>query len=289
MKKALKQTDNMKYIFNYIFLLFFVLSGCTHKNDNKQGNTAGLKIVSLAASISDELVELGLKHNIVGATSYCKIAKDNKDLIVGSALETNEEKIILLKPHIVCATRLTKQSTIDILKKNGINVFVYNKANSFKSIANNFVNLGKKTGKEDKAKAIVKKAQTKIDSLTELISKQNKMPKILFQLGSNPIATVIPDTYMDELIRLSGGINLFYDMNKYIVSRESVLLRNPDFIFITTMGTSGDDERKTWQQYKDISAVKNNKIFLIDAGTASLPTVTNFVNTLEFMIKKMYF
>ncbi len=289
--KKVKKTKMMNKILIAILFLFVFLSCTNSTKDNNTRVNQGkeLRIVSLAASISDELVDLGLKNNIVGATSYCKVAQENKDLIIGSAIETNEEKIILLKPDIVCATSLTKQSTIDILKKNGLNVFMYDKAKSFDAISKNFLELGKKVHKLDLAKEIVNKAKAKIDSLKNLIPKVKNKPKILFQLGANPIATVIPGTYMDEFITLAGGVNLFYDMDKYIVSRESILLRNPDIIFITTMGTSGEAEKKNWLRYKELSAVKNDKIYLIDAGTASLPTVTNFVKTLEIMIKKMYF
>ena len=135
----------MNKILIAILLLFAFLSCTNSTKDNNTRVNQGkeLRIVSLAASISDELVDLGLKNNIVGATSYCKVAQENKDLIIGSAIETNEEKIILLKPDIVCATSLTKQSTIDILKKNGINIFMYDKANSFDAISKNFLELGK--------------------------------------------------------------------------------------------------------------------------------------------------
>lgn len=276
----------------FIYVLLGVLTCFSCNNTvkpNKNTDKTELRIISLAASISDELVELGMKKNIVGATSYCKVSKENKELIVGDALEINEEKILLLKPDIVIYTSLTKQSTIEILKKNGIKTFMYGKANSFDAICNNYLKLGEMVGKKALAKQIVENARKKIDSLKSIIPKLTKLPTIFFQLGANPIATVIPDTYMDEFIKFSGGKNIFYDIDKYIVSTESVLLRNPDYIFITSMGIIGSKEKENWEKYKDISAAKENRIFIIDSSIASSPTVTNFVKTVELMVKKMYF
>jgi len=271
-------------------LFFGACSDSKSKNNpEKTPNQKELRIISLASSISDELVELGLKKNIVGATSYCKVAQENKDLIIGSAIEINEEKILLLKPDMVFTTALTKQSTLEILKNNGIKTHMYKKASSFDAICENHLEMSKLVGKETLAKSIIKDAKFKIDSLKLIIPEQTELPKVFFQLGANPIATVIPKTYMNDFILISGGKNLFYDLDKYIVNRESVLLRNPDYIFITSMGIVGEEEKKNWMKYEDVSAVKNNKIFLIDSGIASSPTVTNFVKTIEIMVKNMYF
>ena len=275
----------------FILIVLITIIGC---NDSKpkvslQKNYKELRIISLASSISDELVELGLQNNIVGATSYCKITENNKELIIGSAIEVNEEKILLLKPDIVFTTTLTKQSTIDILKNNGIDVFIYSKASSFEAICNNFIELGKKVNLEKQAQNIVDDSREKIKTLKKSIPNQNSKLKMLFQLGVNPIATVIPNTYMNDFITFSECENIFYDLDKYVVSRESVLIRNPDVIFITTMGLIGAEEIENWNNYKELNAIKNAKIFLIESSLASSPTVTNFTKTLEIMIKKLYF
>lgn len=277
--------------FFYILIVLLVITGCNDSKSkvSKQKDNKELRIVSLASSISDELVELGLQDNIVGATSYCKIAQDNKKLVIGSAIEVNEEKILLLKPDIVFTTTLTKPSTIQVLKNNGIDIFIYSKASSFEAICNNFSELGKQVNLENKAQDIINKSREKIKALRKSIPNQNSKLKMLFQLGASPIATVIPNTYMNDFITFSECENIFYDLDKYVVSRESVLIRNPDVIFITTMGLVGAEEIGNWNKYKELNAVKNTRIFLIDSNLASSPTVTNFTKTLEKMIKKLYF
>lgn len=272
-------------------MLFIIAVSCTNNKTKKvtTKSNSELRIISLTPSITEELVELGVKNNIVGATSYCRISKENQDLIIGSVIEVSEEKILLLKPDIVFTTSLTKQTTLDVLKNNGVNVKVLKKASSFEAICENYLEIGKFISKENDAITNIKKAKNKVDSLMISIPYREDKPKILFQISANPIGTVIPNTFMEDYITYLGGVNIFRDLDKYIVNRESVLIRNPDIIFIASMGFVGDQEKENWKKFKEVSAVQKDNIYLIDSNIASTPTVTNFTKTLELMLKKIYF
>ncbi len=284
----------MKYYKIFAFLLIvLLLSACGNKkNDSSKSNARTtsahkLKIVSLVPSITKEIVRLGLKDNIVGATSYCDISKEKPKLIVGSALEVNEEKILLLKPDIVFASTLVKDKSIAILKKNGIRVEYTGKYTSFDEICNNFVKVATVLNRKNKAIQIISKAKHKIDSLMKVIPGSKTDKSVFFQLGANPIAAVIPNTFMNDYITFSKCKNVFEDLDKVIVSKESIVFRNPDIILISSMGGIGDQEKENWKKYKSINAVKKDRIFILKS--ASTPTVKDFVDNLETIINKIYF
>ena len=255
------------------------------KNQRKE---KGVRIVSLAPSLTKELVSLDLKNNIVGATSYCDISASNKDLIVGSATTVNIEKILLLKPDIVLASGLTKENTITALKDNGIEVHKFGRMKSFNDICNHFLELGKLVGKEKLAKLLIDKSIIKVDSLKALVPEHADSLKVFFQIGAKPIFTVTPNMFMNDYITFSGCKNLANDLSNGAITRETVINRNPDVIFVVTMGIVGDNEKRTWESYTDLSATKNNRIFIIDSSVASTPTVLSFTKTLEVIIKNLY-
>ncbi len=264
------------------FLL--VLSSCSsNKVDQSE---EGIRIVSLVPSFTKDIVRLGMKDHIVGATSYCEISKENKDLIVGSVIDVNEEKIMLLKPDVVLASGLVNEKSIKILEQNGINVNYIENNRSFKGLCEQFIQIGKVIGKEAYAKQLVQQARHSIDSLKALLPQREEKLKVFFQLGANPIAVVIPNTFMDDYITFAGCTNIFSDLDKIIVNRESVLLRNPDCIIISSMGIVGKQEKEIWTSYKDLSAVKNNKIFIVES--ASMPTVSDFVENFAYIINRIY-
>lgn len=278
----------MNKISLFIIAAILVIS-CNNSSDNKKNVTKnGIRIVSLAPSITKELESLNMTENIVGATSYCDISKKNKELIVGTATEVNIEKILLLNPDIVIALGLTKQTTINTLKNNGIAVHFIKKIQSFDDICNQAIELGKLVGKADLALSIVNRSRQKVDSLQSLIPSRHNKLKVFFQIGAKPIFTVIPNTFMNDYIIFSGCENLAADMKRGTITRESVLRRNPDVIFIVTMGIVCDEEVKTWESYTELNAVKRKKIFIIDSNIACTPTVLSFTETLEQIIKKIY-
>lgn len=272
-----------------LLLGLFLMAACSSPVQKEQiEENEGLRIISLAPSVSKELIYLGLKDQIVGATSYCDISAELPDLVIGTATEVNLEKVLLLKPNIVFATGLTKANTIEALKKNGIEVYVIRKQKSFEDICKELIIIGQKVNQEQKALEIVEAAILKIEKLKAKITQTDQPLKIFFQIGAQPLFTVIPNTFMDDYITLASCENLAYDFTRGSITRESVLTRNPDVIFIVTMGIVGEDEISIWEKYPEISAVKNKKIFVIDSNLACTPSVESFVQSLEIIIHNIY-
>ncbi len=286
-KQFSSENKCMKYII--ISVIAIVLLSCNKNNYNKKNNDReGLKIVSLTPSLTKELVDLGLTDNIVGATSFCDIAATNKGLIIGTAVTVNLEKVLLLEPDLVFASGLTKDNTINALKKNGIKVYKFGKMKSFDDICNHFLELGKLVNKENEARSIIKSSRIKVDSLVSLASKNKDSLKLFFQIGAKPIFTVIPNTFMNDYITFSGCENIAYDLTKGTINRETVLKRNPDVIFIISMGIAGNNEKSIWESYQELNASKNKKIFIVDANIAATPTVLSFLEALEFIMNDIY-
>jgi ABC-type Fe3+-hydroxamate transport system substrate-binding protein len=271
-------------------LCYILIISCNNKSYQKeQHNHNKIRIVSLAQSLTKELMDLGLDSSIVGATSYCDVSLKNPDLIIGTSTEVNVEKILLLKPDLIVASVLTSQATITTLKNNGINVYTCPKMDSYEAICKHFVTLGKLVGKEELANSIVISSKKKIDSLRNIIPTKAQKQTIFFQIGANPLFTVIPNTYMNDFITLAGCENIASDFTRGTITRESVLQRNPDIIFIVTMGIAGDQEKETWESYKELKAAMNKKIFVIDSEMACTPTVQTFTKSVELIFKSIYF
>jgi ABC-type Fe3+-hydroxamate transport system substrate-binding protein len=270
-----------------LFLCCFFVSCQNKAYQDKDIEKGELRIVSLAQSISKELEDLGVSEKIVGATSFCAIAKANPELIVGTSTEVNVEKVLLLKPSLVVASVLTSQATINTLKNNGIPVYISPKMESFETICKHFLELGHRVGQDSLANEIVTLAEKKIDSLKVELKPNKKKKKVFFQIGANPLFTVIPNTYMNDFITFAGGENIAEGLTGGVITRESVLQKNPDIFFIVTMGIAGDQEKTTWESYKELNAVKNNKIFILDSEKACTPTVLTFLETMETIAKQI--
>ncbi|MDA3893487.1 MAG: helical backbone metal receptor [Salinivirgaceae bacterium] len=276
--------------FLFFGLTSIILFSCNSNNSSSHitaVKNGAMRIVSLAPSISKELTYLGVADNIVGVTSYCDLAMTNKDLIVGTAIDINVEKILLLKPDLVIATGLTKATNIESLEQNGVKVYQVGKMSTYNEICNEFLAIGKMVKKEQESIAIISKTNRKIDSLRNSIPEGDSL-QVFFQIGAKPLFGVIPHTFMDDLITYAKCKNLAYDMQHGTVSRETVINRNPDVIYVATMGIVGDEEKNIWESYTELNAVKNKKVMIINSNMACTPSVTAFLESLTQMIEEIH-
>ena len=240
------------------------------------------RIISLSQSLTKELQTLGVENEMVGCTSYCQTTR--KMPIVATAVKVNVEKVVALRPDLVVANTLTPLETIQALRKMRINVVVFPKINSYTDICSQFLQLGKLVNKTPQAQQVLRMTNAKIKRLKA--DNKLKSKRVFIQLGANPLFAVIPNTFMNDYITYAGSTNIARGMTTGSISREAVLTRNPEVIFIVSMGIS-DAEKKIWKRYTNLSAVKNGKIFIIDSNLACLPTPTTFVQTLEVIINHL--
>ncbi|MBP9018782.1 MAG: ABC transporter substrate-binding protein [Bacteroidales bacterium] len=245
------------------------------------------RIISLAPSITNMIYLLEAQNKLVGCTNYClEGVKDGKN-IVANAIDVNVEKVFLLKPDIVFTAGLTKPSTIEALKKLNINVLTFPSAKTYTEICEQFITIACYTGREQLAKKIVEYQKRRLDSIKKSIPKGEK-PKIFIELGAKPLFTAVPNTFMDDFIAQAGGINIATDISTGIITRENVILKDPDAIVIVTMGIVGEEEKAVWKRYKQLSAARKGKIFTVDPYKSCGPNPVTFVDVVEELVTKLY-
>jgi len=245
------------------------------------------RIVSLVPWVTKSLYLMGEQSRLVGCTSFCPVEASDQIEVVANAMNINIEKTLLLKPDVVIASSLIKPETIDNLKKLGLKVVYQAYPESFEEICAYFIQIGELVGQGVKAKEIVDQQKIRLAKLKASIP-SGKNPNVFIQIGAKPLFCAVPNTFMDDFIRFSGGKNSAAELEMGSVTREYVLKQNPDVIFIVTMGIVAEEEKDTWLGYQSLSASKNKKIFILDADKTCSPTPILFVDALEEMIKLMY-
>jgi len=264
------------------FLICLLLSNILNAQQVK-------RVVSLAPSITKNIYSMGAQSKLVGCTNYCKTNKGDNIKVIANAVQVNIEQVYSLKPDLVLAMGLTSPETFDMLKKLGIKYIKFETPKNFNEICQQYIETGKLLGYENQARKVVSKEQAKLDSLKLRISKLNrKSPVIFIELGIKPLFAVIPNTFMHDYIMSIGGVNLATDVSTGIISRENVLMKNPDAIFITSMGAPEIEEINTWKSYKQLNASKNNKIFTLDSDMACSPCPESYIQTVSIMVKLLY-
>ena len=266
----------LKNLFLSLFIaVAFLAQGQTYK-----------RIVSLAPSLTQSLYFLGAQNQLVGCTSYCEEAKKDGKPIVATAVKLNIEKLLSVKPDLVIALGLSSAEDLETIRKFGIKIEMFSSPKSFEDICGQFSDLGKIVGRESAAQKIVSDSKRKVKAV-ETRRKSKPRCRIFFQIGADPIFSVLHNTFMNDYITLLNGENIASRLERGTVGREFVIAGNPDYIFVAAMGILGDEEKKAWLKYRTLKAAKKKQVFIVDPEMACQPTPITFVQTLEVMDKQM--
>jgi iron complex transport system substrate-binding protein len=227
------------------------------------------RIISLAPGITETLYALGLADNIAGVTTFCDwpAAARTKQQI-GGFTNPSIEKIVSLKPDLIIATADgNRQDTVQQLEKLGLPVYVTNPSN-INGFLRSILNIGKITNREDAAEALVKNLQKRLNNIAAQI-RHKKKPRVFFQMGMEPVFTAGRGTLINEVIERAGGINVAgLDTARYpVYSAEGIITTSPEVIVFAPMVNDKEfaSVKRFWQKFGEIPAVKNNKIYPIDA------------------------
>lgn len=266
-----------------LFIILMLFSG-------KSPAEVPSRIISLAPSLTKNLGLLEAENLLVGCTNYCSLQSNTYAEIVANAVQVNYEKIVLLKPDLVVTTNLTKIRTIETLRKLGIDVRVFPNPEDFATICDQFIELGAILGKKGKAISIIDQMQQRIQDVRELIPENSidQNDRVFMQLGAKPLFSVVPGSFMNDYLVLSNTQNIADDLEIGSINLETVLVRDPEVIIVVLMGMVGTEERERWSSFHQLSAVKNGRIYLLDADKACSPTPVSFVESLEAVIRMVY-
>lgn len=244
------------------------------------------RIVSLAPSITEVLFSLGLGREVVGVTmlsTYPAAARSKPK--VGTFINVSLERVVALDPDLVIGTADgNRRETVRQLEGVGIPVYIV-KPGSLAEIFRMIMNIGRVTGREDEAMALVGGLRERVGRVASSL-KGLERPRVFLQIGINPVITVGRGTLHDELIYRAGGVNVYGEARERYprCGIEDIIVKRPEIIIVSSMKRGGDFPavREGWKRWEAIPAVRGDRIHVIDTDLIDLPS-PRIVDGLERM------
>jgi len=93
----------------------------------------------------------------------------------------------------------------------------------------------------------------------------------------DPIWIAGGETFIDDMIKISGGVNIFEDVKGYqIVGYEKIISRDPKVIIVMAEHeTGGEISYKAIlndKRLSSVSAIKNGRVYMVNADVISRPS-----------------
>ena len=203
------------------------------------------KIISVAPNITEMIYELGAEGKLVGRTDYCDYPKEVTNIeSIGSLMTPDIEKIISLEPDLVItSTHFDKENTAK-LEAAGIKI------------------IGLYEEHDVEATKDVAEMKSTIKEVTDAV-KDLEEPTVYYVVGYGEYGdfSAPENTFAGEIIKLAGGDNIVPAQDNWSYSLEALLEADPEIIII---GNGMKDGFETAEGYKELTAVKEGKVYEID-------------------------
>jgi iron complex transport system substrate-binding protein len=232
------------------------------------------RIISLAPSLTELLFAMGAGSQVAGVTQFCDFPPEaSRKPKVGYA-HPSVEVLVGLQPDLILAPReFLKPDLIAALDNLKIPMFIV-ADHTVEDIFSHIQTIGRMVEHQTEAAALAMDLRKQIAAIKELA--QGEPPvRVLYVLNSQPLITVGPGSFIDQLIGLAGGINVAAKsgMPYPRLSMETVLLEDPEVLIFPVGQAEGisESEQQSWQQWSGLSAIKQGRVHQIPANLLNRP------------------
>ncbi len=223
------------------------------------------RIVSLSPSVTEMLFALEAEDLLVGVTDRCNYPAGAQQIeCVGGFGSPNVERLLAISPDLVIATGRKRTDAGAVLQRAGIRV-LWLKTDTVALILDALQEVGRHVGKRKQAQQLAANMQAELDAIAEEHRHVpvDRRPRVFVEVWNQPITTAGKGSYVDELIRRAGGVNVAQGIESAYptLNPEMVLEWNPDVILLAYMSTPQAEEsfarRIGWH---DVAAVRSGSV-----------------------------
>jgi iron complex transport system substrate-binding protein len=225
-------------------------------------NAAPCRIVSLAPGTTAMLFAAGAGDCMVGTIAHSKEpAEAAKITVVGDAETLDFEQLIGLRPTVVVvAVDVVQRVRIDRIRALGIPVYQVH-VTRLAQMPESLRRLGTLAGTEAAAN---READALATELTAIDTRyRSRAPvRVLYQIWDRPIYTIGGRHVINDALELCGAVNVFADLGTAApaVTREAVVLRDPELILASAPPGVADDWLAEWRKYPAMAAVRDRQL-----------------------------
>lgn len=250
------------------------------------------RIISLSPNLTETIIKIGGLKYLVGKSSAGYYIKGTENVPIAGNMGTPDPEIVLrLKPTIIVASALKNPYDVYLFNIFNIKLIVL-KTNNIHEYLKTIHQLGVILNLQQNAENEIKHLNNEIDELKREVKKipENKRPTVFWEVWNNPLMTSGDNSFLNDYIRLAGGIPITEGIKSdfFTVSKEWLLIKNPDIIIAPFMNTEIVSGLKNQLGWKELSAVKKGRIYTDINPNAAYVLGPDFIKTIKKLHEIFY-
>lgn len=217
---------------------------------------------------------------------------------IGSPMSPDLEVISSLQSDLILGASSLQSSLDQALQ--GMNLpTAYLPTDSYDDLKLSFKVLGTYFGKEEKMNDVLQTIVAKEKEL-EAQAQRKELPSVMLVIGTSDSFMVMNDkSYLGSLVERLGADNIAKSVLKAEstyspMNLEDIVVADPDIVFVLASGDHGANEDKFKQEieknsaWQQLSAYKNNKIYMLDYSTFGVTSIMNVETALTTIADYFY-
>jgi len=221
---------------------------------------AALRVVSLAPSLSEIVVELDSADLLVGVLDAGERPSAIKDVpSVGLYGQLDMERLLSLKPDLLLLwPGSVGPAQRDQLKRLNIPTFVA-EPHSLEQLTAQIETIATQLGRPERGVARASELRQNLDKLHQRYRREAPL-RVFYQVWDKPLYTVGGGQIISDALEVCGARNVFADLSLPApqVSIEAVLQRDPEVIL-----ASDQRQLDAWRAWPQVAAVKHGQLLLV--------------------------
>ncbi len=225
------------------------------------------RIVSLVPAVTEIVFALGAGDRLVGRTRYGTHPAAAQEIPnVGEGVRPSLELVLARNPDLVVLfAGPDNQGVAESLRRAGVPALPI-RNNSLQDLRRNLNRLGAVTGCVEQARGLERWIAEGLRSVSDTTRRLVRR-SVYYETWVDPPITVGAGSYLDSLITLAGGRNVFGDLAAASpqVSLEAIAVRDPDLVLVSVAAgqPSADPQRRVG--WTAVPAVAEGRIRVLDS------------------------
>lgn len=265
----------------WLLLGAFLTQACAPTpNAPSETDAAPQRIVCGTPAVAELVFALGAGDRVVGISEYTTYPPEALTKArIGGWINPNRERLLVLQPDLII-TQGRHDALANFANEYGI-AFESLHIEQMSDIPTAVQRLAALLQTPTKAQEVLEQLDANLQRITEKTGGQSTVRVLLVMSratgGLGGLTTAGPNTFLNELVELAGGTNIFADAKGPYpqVSKESLLLRQPDVILEFHPEGLSDSAtarlRADWDVLSQLPAVRNDRIAFLTGDHLLVP------------------
>lgn len=232
------------------------------------------RVVALAPSLTELVVAMGGASKLTARTDYDTDPAVLALPSVGGGLDPSMERVVALGIDLALLPEIRETPALaEQLANVGVDVLTF-PIESVADIHETLGRLGRALDLEAEADSVSRAIAGQLDDVRRQVGDRPRVD-VMYVVWPDPPMTTGTGTFIEELIEIAGGSNVFADASLLwpTVGFESIVERNPTVLIWPGGEAVGDDVEalRSRPGWRDVPAVQDGRVVFVDGDLFNRP------------------